>query len=101
MSRAFRSSATEYKNDKLDLFANLRVRWIWWNMDQATADLFFPHDKKWIVDFRASKGIHLMDGTKLNVILDVFNLTDQLYWDRSDSPNPRRWVQLGLELSFK
>jgi outer membrane receptor protein involved in Fe transport len=85
----------------MDLFANLRTRWIWWNMDPDTASLFNPHDKKWVVDFRISKGFKLTEGTRLAVFLDVFNLTNQVYWDRNDSPNPRRWAQLGVEVNFK
>jgi vitamin B12 transporter len=91
----------KYKNDKFDFFANLRARWIWWNMDQELSSLFVPHDKKWIVDLRVSKGFNLAGSTRLGIFLDVFNLTDQIYWDRSDFPNPRRWVQLGLELNLK
>lgn len=91
----------KYQNDKLDLFANLRTRWIWWNMDPDTAFLFNPHDKKWVVDFRISKGFRLTEGTRLAVFLDVFNLTNQIYWDRNDMPNPRRWAQLGVEVNFK
>ena len=91
----------KYKIEKLDFFANLRTRWIWWNMDPDTAFLFNPHDKKWIVDFRISKGFKIQGNTRLGIFLDVFNLTDQVYWDRNDMPNPRRWVQLGLEVNFK
>jgi outer membrane receptor protein involved in Fe transport len=91
----------KYKNDKFDFFANLRARWIWWNMDQELSSLFVPHDKKWVVDLRVSKGFNLAGSTRLGIFLDVFNLTDQIYWDRSDFPNPRRWVQLGLELNLK
>jgi hypothetical protein len=39
--------------------------------------------------------------TRISVFIDIFNLTDAVYWDRSDQPNPRRWGQLGLELGFK
>ncbi len=91
----------KYKNDKLNFFVNLRARWIWWNMDPGTAELLKPKDKEWIVDFRASKGFDIMRNTRLVVFLDVFNLTNQLYWDRSDFPNPRRWGQIGLEINFK
>ncbi len=91
----------KYKNEKWDFLANVRGRWIWWNMDPETASLLTPNDKKWIFDFRLSKGFNLRSGTRLSVFLDVFNLTNQAYWDRSDMPNPRRWGQLGLELQFK
>jgi outer membrane receptor protein involved in Fe transport len=91
----------KYKNEKWDLMANLRGRWIWWNMDPSLASLLTPRDKKWVFDFRMAKGFKLGDTTKLNVFIDVFNLTDQAYWDRSDMPNPRRWGQLGLEVNFK
>ena len=91
----------KYKIEKLDFFANLRARWIWWNMDPDTAALFNPHDKKWIIDFRISKGFMIQGNTRLGIFLDIFNLTDQVYWDRSDMPNPRRWGQLGLEVGFK
>jgi vitamin B12 transporter len=91
----------KYKIEKIDFFANFRVRWIWWNMDPDLSALFNPHDKKWIVDLRIFKGFMIQGNTRLGVFLDVFNLTNQLYWDRSDMPNPRRWGQLGLEVSFK
>jgi outer membrane receptor protein involved in Fe transport len=81
--------------------ANLRGRWIWWNMDPELSSLFTPQDKKWVFDFRVSKGFQLGGATRLGVFLDIFNLTDVPYWDRSDMPNPRRWGQLGLELEFK
>jgi len=90
----------KFKDDKTDLLANFVVRWIWWNMDPGLASLLEPRDKKWILDFRASKGFHL-GATRIGVFLDVFNLTNQLYWDRSDFPNPRRWGQLGVEFNFK
>ena len=91
----------KYKLEKADFFANLRVRWIWWNMDPDLSALFDPQDKKWIVDLRISKGFMIQGNTRLGVFLDIFNLTNQLYWDRSDMPNPRRWGQLGLEVNFK
>jgi len=90
-----------FKNEKSDFFANLRARWIWWNMDPDTAFLFDPQDKKWIVDFRISKGFKLPGNTRLGIFVDVFNLMNQLYWDRSDMPNPRRWAQIGVEVNFK
>jgi vitamin B12 transporter len=91
----------KYKNEKWDILANLRGRWIWWNMDPDTASLLTPQDKKWIFDFRAAKGFDLKNGVRILVSLDIFNLTNQAYWDRSDMPNPRRWGQIGLELGFK
>jgi vitamin B12 transporter len=91
----------KYKHEKWDLLANLRGRWIWWNMDPELSSLFTPQDKKWVFDFRVSKGFQLGGATRLGVFLDIFNLTDVPYWDRSDMPNPRRWGQLGLELEFK
>ncbi len=91
----------KYRNDKLDFFANLRARWIWWNMDQDLSSLFIPHDKKWTVDLRVSKGFNLTESARLAIFLDVFNLTDTVYWDRSDFPNPRRWARLGMEVNFK
>jgi vitamin B12 transporter len=91
----------KYKNDKLDLMVNFRGRYIWWNEDQGLIDLFHPQDKKWIFDFRISKGIDIGGATRAEIFLDMFNLTNQLYWDRSDMPNPRRWAALGVEVSFK
>jgi outer membrane receptor protein involved in Fe transport len=90
-----------YKNEKLDMMINLRGRWIWWNEDESLVELFAPHDKKWAFDLRASKGFALTPNTRFSLFLDVFNLTNTLYWDRSDYPNPRRWGQIGFELSFK
>ena len=90
----------KYQNDKLNLLFNLRGRYLWWNMDADTASLFFPHDKKWIFDLKISKGLDFIKGVKANVFLDVFNLTNKLYWDRSDAPNPRRWMDFGLEINF-
>lgn len=91
----------KYKIEKIDFFANLRARWIWWNMDPSLSSLFDPHDKKWIYDLRVSKGFNIQGNTRLGIFLDIFNLTNVLYWDRSDMPNPRRWGQLGLEVNFK
>jgi len=91
----------KYKIEKIDFFANLRARWIWWNMDPDLSSLFNPHDKKWIYDLRVSKGFNIQGNTRLGIFLDIFNLTNVLYWDRSDMPNPRRWGQLGLEVNFK
>jgi outer membrane receptor protein involved in Fe transport len=94
-------SGLMYKNDKLDMLLNVRGRWIWWNEDESLVELFTPLDKKWVFDLRASKGFAVTPNTRLAVFLDVFNLTNVLYWDRSDYPNPRRWGQIGLELSFR
>jgi vitamin B12 transporter len=91
----------KYFNQKLDFLVNLRARWIWWNMDPGLSELFDPHDKKWIFDFRISKGFMLQGNTRIGIFLDVFNLTNQIAWDRSDMPNPRRWGQVGLEVNFK
>jgi vitamin B12 transporter len=91
----------KYKNEKLDIVANLLARWIWWNMDPDTAALLMPNDKKWIIDFRASKGFHITGNVDVAISLDIFNLTNELYWDRSDFPNPRRWGQIGLRVTYK
>ena len=91
----------KFKLEKADVLANVLARWIWWNMDPGLAALLQPNDKKWIFDFRASKGFHISGATRVGIFLDIFNLTNQLYWDRSDFPNPRRWGQLGLEVNFK
>jgi outer membrane receptor protein involved in Fe transport len=91
----------KYKNERWDFLANVRGRWIWWNVDPDTASLLSPLDKKWIFDVRFAKGFDLHNGTRLSVFLDIFNLTDQAYWDRSDMPNPRRWGQIGLEIGLK
>ena len=91
----------KYNNQKLDFLVNLRARWIWWNMDPGLSELFDPHDKKWIFDFRISKGFMLQGNTRIGIFLDIFNLTNQIAWDRSDMPNPRRWGQVGLEINFK
>ncbi|MFQ6081915.1 MAG: TonB-dependent receptor domain-containing protein [Candidatus Aminicenantia bacterium] len=91
----------KYKNNKLDLLINLRGRYIWWNEGDFYSYLFDPHDKKWLFDMRISKGFKITENTRLRIFVDIFNLTDQLYWDRSDQPNPRRWAALGFELQFK
>jgi outer membrane receptor protein involved in Fe transport len=90
----------KYENRKWDLLINLRGRWIWWNESDSLVELFKPHDKKWLFDLRASKGFRISHHVNFNLFLDVFNITDQLYWDRLDSPNPRRWAQVGFELKF-
>lgn len=93
----------KYKNSKLDLMINLQGRWLWWNEEDSpwAYDFFLPEDKKWIFDLRVSKGFNIMEHTRLGLFVDIFNLTNQLYWDRLDAPNPRRWVTFGFELKFK
>jgi outer membrane receptor protein involved in Fe transport len=91
----------QYQNDKWNFLAHLQGRWIWWNEEGETAELFLPHDKRWVFDLRVTKGFLFSENINLNLVLDVFNITDTLYWDRLDSPNPRRWWQLGFELKFK
>jgi len=93
----------KYKNSKLDFLISLQGRWLWWNEEASpwAFDFFLPEDKKWIIDIRVSKGINFNDSTRMEVFLDIFNLTDQLYWDRLDVPNPRRWIALGFEMQFK
>lgn len=93
----------KYKNNKLDLVINLQGRWLWWNEEDSpwAYDFFLPEDKKWLFDLHISKGFNLTQQTHLAVLVDIFNLTDQLYWDRLDVPNPRRWVQFGLEIKFQ
>lgn len=91
----------KYKNNKLDFLVNLRARWIWWNMDDEFYQSYFdPHDKKWIVDLKISKGFNFFKNTRIAIFLDLYNLFDELYWDRKDSPTPRRWMQIGFELGF-
>jgi vitamin B12 transporter len=94
-------SGLKYKNEALDLLLSVRGRWIWWNEDEELMSLFFPKDKRWSFDIRVSKGFKVAASTHLSVFLDVFNIFDQIYWDRSDFPNPRRWAQLGLEVAFR
>jgi len=90
----------KYTNTKWDFFANLRGRWLWWNIDEGSMELFEPRDKVWLFDFRLSKGFKLSEAIRLAMIVDAFNITDQLYWDRKELPNPRRWVQAGFEIKF-
>ncbi len=94
-------SGLKFKSEKMDLLINLRGRWIWWNEGESLIAFFHPKDKIWSFDLRAAKGFAVTPNTHLSVFLDVFNLTDQLFWDRSDFPNPRRWAELGIEVSFK
>jgi outer membrane receptor protein involved in Fe transport len=94
-------SGLKFKSEKMDLMINLRGRWIWWNEDPSLVALFNPHDKRWSFDLKAEKGFALAGSTHLSVFVDLFNLTNTLYWDRSDYPNARRWVQIGFELNFK
>jgi outer membrane receptor protein involved in Fe transport len=91
----------KYKNDKLDLLANLRGRWVWWNESADTAAYFHPKDKEWLVDLIITKGFPLSPTTRLGLSLSAFNLLNKICWDRSDSPNPKRWFALSFELSFK
>lgn len=93
----------KYKNSKLDLMINLQGRWLWWNEEESpwAYDFFLPEDKKWIFDLRVSKGIRITENLNVGLFVDVFNLTDQLYWDRLDAPNPRRWVAFGFELKYE
>lgn len=96
-------SGLKYKNKKLDFVVNLRGRWIWWNEEDSpwAYEIFLPEDKKLMFDLRVSKGFNIADNIRLGLSVDVFNLTDQLYWDRIDCPNPRRWVAFSIELKFK
>ena len=81
-------------------FANLRGRWLWWNEGEELIEIFSPRDKVWLFDLRLSKGFMVTNTIRLAVIVDAFNITDQLYWDRKELPNPRRWIQAGFELKF-
>jgi len=94
-------SGLKYKNEKLDLLINLRGRWIWWNEDEFLMELFNPQDKKWLFDLKVSKGFNISENISLVLFFDIFNLTNQIYWDRSDMPNPRRWADFGIELRLK
>jgi len=94
-------SGLKYSNPKWDFFANLRGRWIWWNEGAELLELFAPKDKVWLFDLRLSKGFNVSDAIRLALILDAYNITDQLYWDRKELPNPRRWIQLGFEVKFR
>lgn len=91
----------KYVNDKLKLSANLQGRYLWWNEDDELTALFEPRDKVWLVDVRVAKGIKLSEFIDVNLFVDVFNILDNLYWDRKDLPNPRRWAQIGFELKYK
>ncbi|MCD6193971.1 MAG: TonB-dependent receptor [Candidatus Aminicenantes bacterium] len=91
----------KYKNEKLDLMANIRARWLWWNInDEFYKMLFDPNDKKWLINLRISKGFRITENVQLAFFVDVFNLLDKLYWDRKDQPSPRRWAQAGFELKL-
>jgi outer membrane receptor protein involved in Fe transport len=90
----------KYQHTKWDFFANLRGRWVWWNMDEFLTELFEPRDEIFGFDLRLSKGFRIGGSTRMAFILDVYNITDRLYWDRKDDPNPRLWGQLGFELKF-
>ncbi|MEW5900050.1 MAG: TonB-dependent receptor, partial [Acidobacteriota bacterium] len=91
----------KYKNEPFDLLVSLRGRWIWWNESEDLIALFFPKDKRWSFDLRVSKGFNITANTRFSVFFDAFNIFNQLYWDRSDFPNPRRWAQFGLEFAFR
>jgi vitamin B12 transporter len=91
----------KYINEKLDLAVNIRGRYIWWNEDEYLMSLFEPRDKVLMLDIRISKGFKISQFIQARLFLDVFNLTDQLYWDRKDCPNPRRWAQIGFEIKYK
>lgn len=93
-------SRLQYENKKWDLTAHLQGRWLWWNMVPSELGFFFPHDKRWVFDLRVTKGFRLAEHMSFDLVLDIFNLTNRLYWDRLDSPNPRRWMQLGFEMKF-
>ena len=90
----------KYTNTKWDFFANLRGRWIWWNEGEELIELFAPRDKVWLFDLRVSKGFRVTDTIRVALIIDAYNITDQLYWDRVELPNPRRWIQAGFEIKF-
>ncbi|MBN1222727.1 MAG: carboxypeptidase regulatory-like domain-containing protein [Candidatus Aminicenantes bacterium] len=94
-------SGLKYSNPKWDFFANLRGRWLWWNEDADSRELFEPRDKVWLVDLRLSKGFDLSESFRVALILDAYNIFDQLYWDRKEMPNPRRWIQFGFEIKFR
>jgi vitamin B12 transporter len=96
-----RKVGLKYKNEKLDLMANLRGRWVFWNETEDLITYFHPKDKEWIVDLIITKGFSLSPTTHVGVSLNVFNLLNKIAWDRSDSPNPKRWVALSFEVSFK
>jgi vitamin B12 transporter len=88
----------KYQNEKIDFLANLRARWVYWNTNPTTTLL--PNDQEWLLDLRLLKGFPLRNDL-LEVYVDVFNLTDELYWSRPDFPNPRRWWGLGLNYRFR
>jgi vitamin B12 transporter len=96
-----KKAGLKYKNDKLDLLANLRGRCVFWNEDEGLISYFHPKDNEWLVDLIITKGISISPTTHLGVSLNVFNLFNKIAWDRSDSPNPKRWVALSFEVSFK
>lgn len=94
-------SGLKFKNEKHDLLVNLRGRWIWWNESEGLIDLFEPRDKVLAFDLRVTKGFAITENARIAVVLDVYNLSNRLFWDRKDDPNPRRWASLGFELMFK
>ncbi len=91
-------SGLKYKNEKLDLMVNFRGRWVWWNISYLPYE---TRDKVWAFDLRVIKGFSISENVRIAIFLDVYNLSDRLYWERKDSPNPRRRAELGFELKFK
>ena len=83
--------------------AYLRGRWNFYNMkaDEFLTSLFVPNDRVWIFDLRLNKGFKISNGLRLELFLDIYNLTDRNFWDRIDLPTPRRWWSLGFELNYK
>ena len=97
-----KKAGLKYKNEKLDLLANLRGRWVFWNeTDDWMESYFHPKDQRWLVDLIITKGISISPTTRLGLSLNVFNLFNEIAWDRPDYPNAKRWVALSFELSFK
>ncbi len=94
-------SGLKYKNARWNFMANLRGRWIWWNEGDFLMMLFEPRDKVWMFDLRLSKGFKITEAIYLDLLLDIYNFTNQLYWDRKDIPNPRRRFEFGFDLKFK
>lgn len=93
----------EYYNKKMDLGVYLRGRWNFYNMkaDESLASMLIPNDRVWIFDLRLSKGFRISHELDFNLFLDIYNLTDRVFWDRIDLPTPRRWWTLGFELKYK
>ena len=89
-----------YEEDVLPRLAHTWTRLYLLKIDASSAELFEPRDKVWLFDLRLSKGIMVNQNFRLAVVVDAFNITDQLYWDRKELPVPRRWIQFGFELKF-